>query len=88
MDSSATEIALQTGGTPAPEQVPDFSFVESRIADMLRRCLEHLLKRNALDDVAAVILDVSRTSTAYAKHFGQIDSMECSATSEVSCWSG
>lgn len=76
-DSTATELALQTGGTPAPEQVPDFSFVESRIAGMLRTCLEHLLKQNALEDAAAVILDVSRTSTAYAKHFQQAESMQC-----------
>lgn len=79
-DSTATEIALQTGGTPAPEQVPDLSFVESRVAAMLRQSLQHLLRQNALDDVAAVIQDVGRTSIAYAKHFGQLEAMECSAT--------
>ena len=78
-DSSATEIALQTGTTPAPEQVADFSFVESRVASMLRRGLQYLLTQNALDDVATVLGDVSGTVAVYARHFGQPEAMDCTA---------
>ena len=77
-DSTATEIAIQTGGTPAPERVPDFSFVESRIAGMLKQSLNHLLSVNALDDIATVMIEVGHTTNTFAKHFGQVDAMDCS----------
>ncbi len=78
-DSTATEIPLQTGTTPTPEQVPDFSFVELRVASMLHRCLQYLLAQNALDDLATVVGDVSRTYILYPQQFGQPEAMECSA---------
>jgi len=78
-DSSMTEIALQAGVTPAPEHVPDHVFVESRISGMLKQGVEYLLGKNALNDLASVLLDAGKVSTSYAKHFGQSEAMECVA---------
>ena len=79
-DSTATELAIQTGGTPAPEPVADLDFVESHVNALLRECLQHLVRQQSFDDVATVLQHVGGTSTTYAKHFGQTEAAELNST--------
>ncbi len=73
--SSMTELALRTGVAPHPDAIPDHGFVEDRCTEMTIQCLRHLFAREAIDDAVNLLLDVSRTATAYAKLFGQAESM-------------
>jgi cytochrome c oxidase subunit IV len=73
--SSMTELALRTGVAPHPDHIPDHGFVEDRCTEMTIQCLQHLFAREAIDDAVNLLLDVSRTAAAYAKLFGQAESM-------------
>ncbi len=73
--SSMTEIALRTGVAPPPDAIPDHGFVEDRCTEMTIQCLRHLFEREAIDDAVSLLLDVNRTAVAYAKLFGQAESM-------------
>ena len=41
-----------------------------------QRYLRHLFSRNAIDEAVDLLLDINRTTTAYARLFGQAESLQ------------
>ncbi len=74
--SSMTAVALQTGVAPHPEAIPDHGFVEARCTEMTIRCLRRLLARDAIGEAVDVLVQINSTATAYARLFGQAESIQ------------
>ncbi len=60
--SIQTDIALRTGTTPQPEEVPDYLFVCKPISRMVRRSLEGFLDRKDYSELTAVLFKVYQVS--------------------------
>jgi hypothetical protein len=75
-DSFMTGIALQTGVGPQPRPVPDHAFVEARCTRLTMECLRHLFAHDAIDEAVNVLVDVNNTVTAYARLYGQAESIQ------------
>ncbi|MFA5422363.1 MAG: hypothetical protein WC374_00705 [Phycisphaerae bacterium] len=75
-NSSMTELTLQTGVIPSPEQVPDFSFVETRCMDITLRCLQDFLKCRAIDDVISLLFKINNLAKVYSSSFNQYEAIQ------------
>jgi len=60
--SIQTDIAMRTGTTPQPEEVPDYLFVCKSISRMVRRSLEGFLDRKDYSELTAVLFKVYQVS--------------------------
>ncbi|WP_285610015.1 hypothetical protein [Geothrix edaphica] len=67
MNSSSTSIALETGTMPTSAPVADHQQIETRCISMLMKCLSTLVERNALDDVATLLLDYGYLVEAFSR---------------------
>jgi hypothetical protein len=79
VDSYMTSIAIQTGISPQPDQVPNHGFVEQQCGEMVIRCLDRLLSIGALNDATSVLLRINTMATTYAQMFEQHESLVLAA---------
>lgn len=77
-DATELEMALNTGTTLLPEEVPDPAWFESKIEEMLKRIVNVLLQRGDLRNAVEIYDSVQRTAHSFGKRFALDEALRMS----------